>query len=506
MKINILNNKNGITPIISILIIVLIVVGASSGFYLFTLSWQEETQKNIEEIELKPNLVLPSYSKELSSVISELYEETHENYIIDQQEAYNKAIIRAVSFGNIKLGIISRNLNYQEKNVYPDLDMNGKKDIGKRLVETQIGYEMVVPIVSKDNLLDNISKDMIMNIYNGNIRNWKFIPKNSTNNIIDEVIELDFDEDEINADPITNNEFTYINNWNFNHILRIIGYPELAGKDFMFMDNDTNGKYNDSYGDIIITKCINLPSPTPVLSTPLGKRKIGINNNNKIFIFGDRTDDDIYNDLSYTDDIGYIALKDEHPNLFFDVIPELCNKVLTNAIIAKCNNTNQYFVFIDNNQNGTYDYQPSDYQHENTINVYDFRNEFIGEAVFCKYLFNLENLAQFEDIYINLDDDYKVESEEEMVTRIDADTNGIGFVSYKYAKKHLDKIKILEYSNNGITLVNDSDIQSWPFKTSLNFITVNNPIGESKSLIDFCLQPDVNLQICNSCNLVSIYD
>lgn len=509
MKLNILNNKKAISPIISVLILVLIVVGAAGGFYLFFNAWQSGTQENINEMELKPNLVLPSYKKDLTSIISALYTENQENYIIDDQEAYNEAIIRSVSFGNIKLGIISRNLNSQEKSVFPDLDMNGKKDIGKKLFQTQIGYEMVVPIVSKDNTLNEISKDMLMNIYNRNIVDWKFIPINSTDNQIDKIVELNFDEDidednnEINANPIDEYgnvvDLTYIQNWNFGHIMR--GFGDDSEKYFMYIDNDGDDKYNFSNNDELITKDLPLIIPESYqFKNAWGTPKIGINNKNRIFIFGDIKNDNIYNK---NDD----CQNDQHISYFFDNnIPQYGDKALENAVIAKCNDTKQYFIFIDNNQDGIYTYEKEEHQPEKDIHVYSFRNENIDESVFCKFLFNLETLSQFEDIYINLDDAYKVNTQEEMIEQIADDPNGIGFVSYKYAKEYLDRIKILEYSNNGMKKLNSNEINSWPFKTSLNFITVNDPIGEVKELIDFCLQPDTNLEICKRCNLVSIYD
>ncbi len=111
------------------------------------------------------------------------------------------------------------------------------------------------------------------------------------------------------------------------------------------------------------------------------------------------------------------------------------------------------------------------------------------------------------------DETYAYASNQEIVSALAADPDGIGFMAWGLAKKSDSGLTMVPFSADGSTLSGtdglpeESQIKdgTWPGSRALWFITAGEPTGSAKVFIDFCLRTEANQNICELSDYISIY-
>ena len=115
--------------------------------------------------------------KEIVLAAKEIFESSNPNYKIDLQKGGSGAGIAAAGMGLVDIGAASKDASGSFTQ-YPDLNRDGKRDLGIEMVQTTVGYDGVVIIVSKNFVgnLDNITKATMQGIYAKTTTDWNVVP------------------------------------------------------------------------------------------------------------------------------------------------------------------------------------------------------------------------------------------------------------------------------------------------------------------------------------------
>lgn len=168
-----------VSPVIATLMLVLVSVGSAGAFYVWQSGWQSDVNDKAGSAELQSQLSIGGSSTvyEFLVVAKEIFEAQNPNFKVDIQKGGSGAGLMGAGLGLVDIGSASSDKSSSFAN-YPDFDRNGKKDLGVEMVNTKIGYDGVVVVVSDDNDhdLESISRDTLALIYEEIITDWTNVP------------------------------------------------------------------------------------------------------------------------------------------------------------------------------------------------------------------------------------------------------------------------------------------------------------------------------------------
>lgn len=179
----IMKNVKAVSPVIATLMLVLVSVGAAGAFYMWQTGWQGDVEDKAGGADLQSSLSIGGSSTvyEFLVVAKEIFEAQNPNYKVDIQKGGSGAGLMGAGLGLVDIGSASSDKSGSFYK-YPDFDRDGKKDLGVEMVNTKIGYDGVVVVVSDDasNDLVSIGRETLAQIYEGTIVNWTDVPADAT--------------------------------------------------------------------------------------------------------------------------------------------------------------------------------------------------------------------------------------------------------------------------------------------------------------------------------------
>jgi phosphate transport system substrate-binding protein len=162
--------------------LVLVSVGSAGAFYMWQSGWQGDVEDKAGGADLQTSLSIGGSSTvyEFLVVAKEIFEAQNPNYKVDIQKGGSGAGLMGAGLGLVDIGSASSDKS-GEFSKYPDFNRDGKKDLGIEMVNTKIGYDGVVVVVSEDRTdLISIGRDTLAQIYQKDITSWTEVPKDAT--------------------------------------------------------------------------------------------------------------------------------------------------------------------------------------------------------------------------------------------------------------------------------------------------------------------------------------
>ena len=178
----IMKNVKAVSPVIATLMLVLVSVGAAGAFYMWQTGWQGDVEDKAGGADLQSSLSIGGSSTvyEFLVVAKEIFEAQNPNYKVDIQKGGSGAGLMGAGLGLVDIGSASSDKSGSFYK-YPDFDRDGKKDLGVEMVNTKIGYDGVVVVVSDQRTdLLSIGRETLAQIYEGKITSWTQVPLNAT--------------------------------------------------------------------------------------------------------------------------------------------------------------------------------------------------------------------------------------------------------------------------------------------------------------------------------------
>ncbi len=168
-----------VSPVIATLMLVLVSVGSAGAFYVWQSGWQSDVNDKAGTAELQSQLSIGGSSTvyEFLLIAKEIFEAQNPNFKVDIQKGGSGAGLMGAGLGLVDIGSASSDKSGSFSD-YPDIDRDGKKDLGIEMVNTKIGYDGVVVVVDVENNHDlvNISRATLASIYEGSITDWTSVP------------------------------------------------------------------------------------------------------------------------------------------------------------------------------------------------------------------------------------------------------------------------------------------------------------------------------------------
>jgi len=171
-----------VSPVIATLMLVLVSVGSAGAFYVWQSGWQSDVNDKAGTAELQSQLSIGGSSTvyEFLLVAKEIFEAQNPNFKVDIQKGGSGAGLMGAGLGLVDIGSASSDKSGSFYK-YPDFDRDGKKDLGVEMVNTKIGYDGVVVVVSDQRTdLISIGRETLAQIYEGTITSWTQVPLNAT--------------------------------------------------------------------------------------------------------------------------------------------------------------------------------------------------------------------------------------------------------------------------------------------------------------------------------------
>ncbi len=178
-------NVYAVSPVVATLTLVLASVGTAGALYVWQTGWQIDITDKIGTGNVQANLKVGGSSTvyEFSAVAKEIFEAQNPNYKIELQKGGSGSGIAGAGMGLVDIGAASKDASTDSSwGDYPDLNRDGKKDLGLEMVQHLVGYDGVVVIVDADNThgLADINEDTLINIYeavyDGTPMTWGEVP------------------------------------------------------------------------------------------------------------------------------------------------------------------------------------------------------------------------------------------------------------------------------------------------------------------------------------------
>lgn len=155
------------------------------------------------------------------------------------------------------------------------------------------------------------------------------------------------------------------------------------------------------------------------------------------------------------------------------------------------------------------------------INTYGRSVHSGTEECFCEKL--MKKQIDGSDKQMDGIEDFAFPANQDIVSALADDADGIGFMAWGLAQKSDSGLTIIPFSTDatpaaagtladydgdedGIPSDDSIKDESWPGSRALWFITAGEPTGAAKVFIDFCLRTQVNQDVCELSDYISIYD
>jgi phosphate transport system substrate-binding protein len=168
--------------------LVLVSVGSAGAFYMWQSGWQGDVEDKAGGADLQTSLSIGGSSTvyEFLVVAKEIFEAQNPNYKVDIQKGGSGAGLMGAGLGLVDIGSASsdKSSNFYK---YPDFNRDNVKDLGIEMINTKIGYDGVVVVVSDSTTgasaeLETIGRETLAQIYEGTLTTWDEIPVNATDN------------------------------------------------------------------------------------------------------------------------------------------------------------------------------------------------------------------------------------------------------------------------------------------------------------------------------------
>jgi phosphate transport system substrate-binding protein len=175
-------NVMAVSPVIATLMLVLVSVGSAGAFYVWQSGWQRDVNEKAGTAELQSQLSIGGSSTvyEFLLIAKEIFEAQNPNFKVDIQKGGSGAGLMGAGLGLVDIGSASSDKSSSFYK-YPDFNRDGVKDLGIEMINTKIGYDGVVVVVSEDRTdLISIGRDTLAQIYQGDITLWNEVPMNAS--------------------------------------------------------------------------------------------------------------------------------------------------------------------------------------------------------------------------------------------------------------------------------------------------------------------------------------
>jgi len=180
-------NAQAVSPIIATLMLVLVTVGAAGAFYLWQTGWQKTVTQQVGTPTPTETLSVGGSTTcfEFTQYAKSAFEAKYPTVKINLQGGGSDSGIIAAGTGLTDIGCSSKVVSDAYLALYPDLNGDGKKDIGSSLVSTPFAYDGVCIIhmtgsthfgASGSNLIWAMNQDTIQKIYKGTYQYWAQVP------------------------------------------------------------------------------------------------------------------------------------------------------------------------------------------------------------------------------------------------------------------------------------------------------------------------------------------
>ncbi|MBN1280525.1 MAG: substrate-binding domain-containing protein [Candidatus Thermoplasmatota archaeon] len=246
-------NAQAVSPIIATLMLVLVAVGSAGAFYVWQSGWQSDVQtKTGGAGELQAAMTIGGSTTvyPFTAVAAQFFEAQNPNYKISFQQGGTGAGVTAVGYGTIDIGSASSRSDVEAKMTsLPDLNRDGKKDIGIDLFTTLIAYDAVVIAVPYANThgLTSIHAMTVRDVYAYNGREgtatWDQLSTNWKSNQTDGVRDRDANGyiswDEV---PTKNIRTDMFDNCTGSEEVKIYDRSEVSGTEETFCSMINEGK------------------------------------------------------------------------------------------------------------------------------------------------------------------------------------------------------------------------------------------------------------------------
>lgn len=145
-----MKNLHAVSPVIATLMLVLVAVGSAGAFYMWQTGWQGDVEDKAGGADLHSTLRIAGSTTvyKFTAVATELFEAEYPNYKIHFEGGGSGAGVQATGTGAVDIGSCSRAVDTAEYNAYPDLDVDGNKDLTGELVQHVVAYDAVCVVVS----------------------------------------------------------------------------------------------------------------------------------------------------------------------------------------------------------------------------------------------------------------------------------------------------------------------------------------------------------------------
>jgi phosphate transport system substrate-binding protein len=158
-----------VSPIVAVLMLVLVSVGAATAFYVWETGWQADITDKTGGTDVQASITIAGSTTvyEFTKVAAELFE-AETGVKVAYQGGGSGAGVQSVGTGVVDIGSASRAVKSSELAQYPDLNGDNAKDYGKELVSSVIGYDGVVVIANDDHALTDINETALRAVFYAN--------------------------------------------------------------------------------------------------------------------------------------------------------------------------------------------------------------------------------------------------------------------------------------------------------------------------------------------------
>lgn len=108
---------------------------------------------------------------------------------------------------------------------------------------------------------------------------------------------------------------------------------------------------------------------------------------------------------------------------------------------------------------------------------------------------------------VGIESTYIIDSNQDLLNTIESKPNVLAFMSFGMASSaDVELIGFTQEGDEPISLSAKNVLRgTYEAVRPINYITVDEPSGNAKLYLDFVMQPDVNLKICEGCGYVSLF-
>lgn len=152
-------DEEAVSPVVATLLLVLVAAGAAIGFGVFMGNFQDNAQKNVgTDVGGDALTIGGSTTVHPATVVAtNLFAANHPGVKFELSQGGSTLGLKGVGTCALDVGARSKALTQTDRDTYPDCDGKAGKDFGRELVESLIGYDLVVPIVSPSACFQNMA-------------------------------------------------------------------------------------------------------------------------------------------------------------------------------------------------------------------------------------------------------------------------------------------------------------------------------------------------------------